>query len=119
MAKFIQTNQKVNNQINAETIGVVSFNSIKDKTELVSELRKISSELNKLTKANKVNVNLAINIEAHVKKAIAEIERSEPKKDSVIENIEKAKNLLDGITSATSLVNALMQAVQIARTLLL
>lgn len=119
MAKFIQTNQKVNNQVNAETIGVVNFDSVQDKAGLASELRKLLSELSILAQISKVDTNLSIDVEAYIKKSIAEMEKPEPKKDAVLENIEKAKSLLDGITSAASLVAALMQATQVARTFFL
>lgn len=119
MAKFDQRNQKVTNQINAEAIGNVNFGIIQDKTEFVAELRKLLSEIQKANQFGNIKEDISIDVESHIRKAVLEIEKPEPKKNSVIEHLEGAKKLLDGITSATGLVGALMQAAKIAGSLFL
>lgn len=119
MAKFDQRNQKVTNQINAESIGNINFGIIQDKTELIAELRKLLSEIQKANQLGNIKEDISIDVESHIRKAVIEIEKPEPKKNSVIEHLEGAKKLLDGITSATGLVGALMQAVKIAGSLFL
>jgi hypothetical protein len=119
MAKFDQRGQKVVNQVNAESIDTINFGAVQSKAELIAELRKILSELNKATKAGFIKNDIAVHVKSHIKKAISEAEKPEPKKKSILDQIEGAKKLLDGITSATGLVTALMQAIKIVGGLLL
>jgi len=119
MAKFDQRNQKVVNQVNAESIGVVNFGAVQNKAELVAELQKLLSEINKATQAGVIKGEVSVDVESHIKKAVIEVEKPEPKKKSILEHIEGAKSLLDGITSATGLVTALIQAAKIAGSLFL
>lgn len=119
MAKFDQRNQKVTNQINAESIGIVNFGIVQDKAELVAELRKLLSEVQKANQMGNIKEDTSIDVETHIRKAVLEIEKPEPKKNSIIEHLEGAKKLLDGLTSATGLVSALMQAVKIVGSLFL
>ena len=119
MAKFIQDHQNVINQVNAELTGDIYFRDVHNKTELVAELRKFLIELYKEMGAGNVKQNISIDIESCIAKAIVEIEKTKPKKKSILDHIEGAKSLLDGITSATGLVTALMEAVKIARGLFL
>lgn len=114
MAKFDQRGQQVTNQVNAESIGIVNFGAVQNKTELVAELQKLLSEVNKSTQMGVIQKDIAVDVESHIKKAVIEIEKTEPKKESVLDHIEGAKSLLDGITSATGLVTALIQAAKIA-----
>jgi hypothetical protein len=119
MAKFIQTGQQVNNQVNAESIGVVNFGAVQSKMELASELRKLLSALQKETKAGKIDKKISSKAETHINKAVSEAEKPEPKKQTMLDHIEGAKGLLDGISSATGLVTALIQAAKIAGSLFL
>ena len=119
MAKFDQRNQKVVNQINAESIGVVNFGAVQNKAELVAELQKLLPEINKATQAGIINEEVSVDVESHIKKAVIEVGKPEPKKKTVLEHIEGAKSLLDGITSATGLVTTLIQAAKIAGSLFL
>ena len=113
MAKFDQRGQKVTNQINADSVGVVNFGAVQNKAELVVELRKLLSEVNKATEAGILKEEVAVDVESHIKKAVIESGKSEPKKKSILEHLEGAKKLLDGVTSATGLVTALIQAIKI------
>lgn len=123
MAKFDQRGQQVVNQINADvvnqvnaaSVGNVSFGIAQNKAEFISELQKLIFELNKATQAGIIQKGISIDIEAHIKKVMVELEESKPKKNVVIEHLEGAKKLLDGITSASGLVSALIQAAEIAR----
>ena len=114
MAKFDQRGQQVVNQVNAESIGVVNFGAVQNKAELAAELRKLLSKITKSTQAGIIKEDVAVDVESHIKKAVIEIEKPEPKKKSVLDHIEGAKSLLDGIASATGLVTALIQAAKIA-----
>jgi len=119
MAKFDFSKAKIKNQVVAETIGVVNFGTAQNKDELVIELRNLISEINKATQEGIVIKDVSDEVKKYIKKAIAEAEKPEPKKKAVIENIEGAKSLLDGVTSASNLVSALMTAAKIAGSLFL
>ncbi len=115
MAKslFDQRGQTVGNQVNAESIGDVNFGAIQSKAELIAELRKTLFEVTKATKAGSIAEDVSVDVESHIKKAIIEAEKSEPKKKTIINHLEGAKSLLDGITSATGLVTAILQATKV------
>jgi hypothetical protein len=119
MAKFDFRGQKVNNQVVAETIGTVNFGGVQNKDELIVELRKLISEVAKATQEGIVNKEVSTGITLHIEKAIFEAEKPEPKKKKITENIEGAKSLLDGVTSASNLVSALITAAKIAGSLFL
>ena len=113
MAKFDQRGQKVVNQVNAETVSMVNFGAVQNKGKFVAELRKLLAEVNKATQVGAINKEVSVDVGAHIKKAIIEAEKPEPKKKSILDHIEGAKDLLEGITSATSLVTALIEAAKI------
>lgn len=119
MATFDQRGQHVINQVNANTIDTVNFGAVQTKAELIAELRKLLSEVEKATKAGIVEGDISVDVESHIKKAVIEAEKPEPKKKSILDHLEGAKSLLDGITSATGLITAIMQAAKIAGTLFL
>lgn len=119
MAKFIQTNQQVQNQVNADSIGFVSFGNEQNNEELIILLNDFLTEVKKLAKNGNIEKDTASKVETHVKKAIAETKKPEPKKKTMLENIEGAKKLLEGITSATNLISTLIQAAKIVGAFLL
>ena len=119
MAKFNQLKQQVVNQVNAQTVNVVNFGSVQNKEELIVELQKLLTEVNKATKAGIIQEDVSVDIESHIKKAVIEAEKPEPKKESILDHIDGAKSLLEGIASAAGLVTALIQAAKIVGNLFL
>lgn len=122
MAKFDQRHQQVVNQTNAETvnqvnansIGSVNFGSTQNKAEFIAELRKLLEEIEKAANTGAIEKKIAVDVEFHIKKAVVEIEEPQPKKKNILDHIASAKTLLEGLSSATGLVTALMQAAKIA-----
>jgi ribosomal protein S20 len=119
MAKIIFKNPKITNQVVADTIGVVNFGTVQNKAELITELRKLTSEINKAVQEGVIVKDLSTEVKTYIKKAITEAEKPEPKKKKIVENIEGAKSLLDGVTSASNLVSALVTASKIVGSLFL
>lgn len=111
MAKFDQRGQQVVNQYNAD---VINFGSVQNTAELLSEMSKLLLEVNKATQTGIVSEKISIDVESHLKKAVIEMKESSPKKTTILEHLEGAKTLLEGVASATGLVTALMQAIKIA-----
>lgn len=122
MAKFDQRHQQVVNQTNADTVnqvnansvGTVNFGSIQNKDEFIAELRKLLAEIEMASNKGSIEKKIAVDVEFHVKKAIVEIEEPHPQKKTILDHIAGAKSLLEGLSSATGLVTALMQAATIA-----
>jgi ABC-type hemin transport system substrate-binding protein len=119
MAKININRQTVGNQIIADKIDVINLGTVQSKAELASELRKLLSVLQKETKAGKIDKKVSSSVESRIQKAVSETEKAEPKKKTILDHIEGAKSLLDGVSSATGLVTALMQAAKIAGSLFL
>jgi len=113
MANFDQRNQHVVNQVNAERVDVINFGTVQNTSELVNELRNLLLEISKANQAGKIKEDISVDIESNIRKAIIEIEKPQPKKNQILEHLEGAKKLLEGLTSATSFVSALMQAIKI------
>lgn len=111
MAKFDQRGQQVVNQYNAD---VINFGSVQNTTELMDEMRKLLSEVNKATQAGIIKEKVSVDVESHLKKAVIEMSEPSPKKATIIEHLQGAKTLLEGVASATGLITALMQAIKIA-----
>ena len=119
MANFSQQNQHVVNQVNAERVDVINFGAIQNKAELVTELRNLLSEVSRANQAGNIKEDISVDVESHIRKAVIEIEKPQPKKNQILEHLDGAKKLLEGLTSATSFVSALMQAIKIVGSLFL
>jgi hypothetical protein len=75
----------------------------------------------KVTKAienSAVDAEIGIEIESKVKKAIIQSEKNESDKQNILENINGAKVLIEGVTSAAGLVIGLTQVAEMIRKLL-
>ncbi len=113
---FDQRHQHVNQQTNiAGNVENVIFDSGSDKSKLIAELQYLLSDLDYATKTGIIPDETSIDVESHIKKAVVEIKKPKPKKQSVVDHIESAKKLLEGVTSATGLVTALIHAAQVVR----
>jgi hypothetical protein len=113
MAIFDQRGQKVNYQFNAA--GDINFNGVHDKVELITELRKLLAEVLQATKAGVLTGEVAIDVESNIKKAVFQSEKSKPDKQSILENINGAKTLIEGVASAAGLVNGFVEAIEMIR----
>ena len=68
MAKFDFSKAKIKNQVVAETIGVVNFGAAQNKDELVSELKKLISEIHKATENGIVIKGVSDEVKAYIQK---------------------------------------------------
>lgn len=113
MANFDQRGQKVIYQFNSN--GDINFGTVQNKSELADELKKLLPELSKAIQTGAIQDETGVDVESHIKKAIIQVEKSSPDKKSILQNIENAKKLIEGIASASGLVSALIQAAELAR----
>lgn len=112
MSVFDQRGQNVNYQYNAA--GDINIEAVQNSADLIEELGKLKTEIEKAQIAGIINEDDAIDAEYQVQKAIQAAKKSKPDKTSFMEHIERAKGLLEGATAATDLVNALLKIVDIA-----
>lgn len=115
MAVFDQRNQKVNYQYNAA--GDINFGAVQNRVDLANELEKLHIELVKAIKANVLDEDTATDAEYNLKKAVQQAKNPEPDKKSILEHLNEAKALIDGIASAAGLVSAFATAIELVHRL--
>lgn len=108
---FDQKNQTVGYQYNAA--GNINFNAVGSSTELITELEKLKLELKQAIQAKIVDDEIGIDVEYKLTKAIQQSQKLQPDKKSILDNINEAKVLLSGISSAVGLVTALIKAAEL------
>jgi hypothetical protein len=109
MTKFIQTGQHVEgNQYNAETI---NFGAVKDRSDAVSELRKLSAEVKRAASSGNIPTAVSDEINAKLEEAIRQAESPTPDKNTIINRLSGVQKLLEGIHTASSLIISLPQAI--------
>ncbi len=116
MATFDQRNSNVRNQINVA--GNANFGTVQNKLELVTELQKLQKEIDKAVQDGALEQDTAIDVEANLKKAIVQSQKPEPDKKAVMDYLGNAKQLLEGLTSAATLVKVLKDAIELVKGLL-
>ncbi|MCG2785150.1 MAG: hypothetical protein L6461_08605 [Anaerolineae bacterium] len=112
---FDQRGQQVSNQYNAA--GNITINA-NNKDELISELEKIRSEIERAKTSQGLNQDVAIEVEYHLLQANKEAQKAKPNKGAFLEHVEKAKALLANMVAVAGLVSALSKIVEIAQQLL-
>ncbi|HRQ22157.1 MAG TPA: hypothetical protein PLF42_01910 [Anaerolineales bacterium] len=108
---FDQKNQRVGYQYNAA--GNINFNAVGNSTELIAELEKLKSELKKAIQAKAIDDEIGVDVEYKLTKAIQQSKKSQPDKKSILDNLNEAKALLSGISSAVGLVTSLIKAAEL------
>jgi hypothetical protein len=116
MATFDQRNQKVGgNQYNI--IGDFNFDSIQNKSDASSELQKLLPEIHKAVQNETIKPENAIDIEAIIKKAVIEAQKQDANPTVILDYLDKAKSLIESLTSATGFVSILVKAINMIRRL--
>lgn len=115
MATFDQRGQKVNKQINVA--GNFNFGT-NNRADISPELQKLLDEIKKAIKSGNVDAETGIDVEAKVKKAIVQADKPNPDKKGILDNIDGAKLLIEGVSSAVNLVTLFVQASDMVRRLL-
>jgi len=108
MSVFDQRNQKVGYQYNAA--GNIKFESVTNRTELIAELEKLKNEIIKAVESKVINDETATDVKYQLTKAVLQSQKPQPDKKIMLENINGAKTLLGGVSSAVNLVTAFVKA---------
>ncbi|MGE5374439.1 MAG: hypothetical protein ACM3XO_05225 [Bacteroidota bacterium] len=110
MATFNQDHQTVNNQYNAGRD--INFSSAQSRDEIVQDLKHLLEEVNRASQAGALRKDVAIDVEANLRKAVLQAEEPQPDKKSILDYLNAARGLVEGVASAAGLVTGLVQAAQ-------
>ena len=109
MSVFDQRKQTVNYQYNAT--GNINFSNVQNHTDAIAELEKLYSDVEQSIQSGILDEGVSLDIEYRLKKAILQAKKAEPDKKTILEHLNEAKSLIEGVAAATGLVTALAQAV--------
>lgn len=115
MSVFDQRGQKVTYQYNAA--GNINFGAVQNKVDLVAELEKLQAEMAAAIQTGVFDEETATDAEYHLKKAVQQAKKPEPEKKNVLQHLQEAKALIEGVTAATGLVAALVKAAELVQKL--
>jgi len=113
MTVFDQRGQHVNYQYNAA--GDINFGTVQNKVDLVGELEKLKAEIGKAGAAQVIDAEVVTDAEYQITKAMQEAKKPEPKKETVLERINGAKALIEGVAAAGGMVAALIKAAELVQ----
>jgi len=108
MTIFDQREQKVNYQYNAA--GDINFEAVRSKMDIVAELEKLRIELAKGIAAGLFDEDTATDAEYQLNKTVQQAKKPHADKKTVLDHLNRAKALIEGVTAAAGLVAALGQA---------
>lgn len=112
---FDQRGQTVTYQYNAA--GDINFGAVQNRMDLVGELEKLRSELTKAVDAEAIDGEIVSDARYQIEKAVIQAKKPEPDKKTIIDRLNDAKALLQGVTAAAGMVEALMKATELAQKL--
>lgn len=116
MTLFDQRGQHIHgNQYNAQHM---NFGSVQNKNDLVSELEKLKEEVGKSQKDGALDKKKATDVEYLITKATQEAEEVKPDKKTTLDYLMQAKSLLEGVSTASTFVSALVEAIELVRRIL-
>ena len=110
MASFDMRGQKVTNQYNAGRD--INFGSVQSPVDLITELEKLKGEFAKAKETGSISEDQATDAEYQVTKAVQQAKKPDPDKKTILDHLNTAKGLIEGIATAGGLVTALVGAVE-------
>lgn len=121
VATFDQREQQVQNQNNAardiHINGDTNIGAVQNTDDFIRELNKLKSELSKASEAQIIDAEVVTDADYEIASAIQEAKKPKPDKKSIVQRIEKAKNLLSKTTKGAEFVTALINLIAAAITL--
>jgi len=116
MPIFDQRGQHVNYQYNAA--GDINFGAVQNRMDLVTQLEALRVELDRAVAQGVFqDEEVAVETEGSLKKALIQAKKPEPDKKKLIDHLQGAKALLEGVTAAAGLVGALATATALVQKL--
>ncbi|HAX80448.1 MAG TPA: hypothetical protein DCY88_32580 [Cyanobacteria bacterium UBA11372] len=115
MSVFDQRGQKVTYQYNAA--GNINLSAVQNRADFVSELEKLKTEITKAREAEIIDVEVATDVNYHIEKAVQQANKPEPSKNTILDHLTKAKDLIQGVAEAGGIVTALMKVAELVQNL--
>ncbi len=115
MANFDMRGQHVTNQYNAGRD--INFGAVQTSIDLMSELEKLKIQISLAKENGVVPEETATDAEYQVTKAIQQAKKPDPDKKTLIDHLTTTKALIENIAAASSLVTALVGAIQVVQKL--
>ncbi len=113
MAVFDQRGQNVNTQYNVA--GSMNIAAIENRVDFVDELIKIKEEFDRAVAHQVFDEETAIEADSKLKLAVTEAKKSQPDKQTLLDRINGAKMLIEGVTAAGGLVTALSKLAEVVQ----
>lgn len=113
MTVFDQRGQTVNYQYNAA--GDINIGAVRNRGDVIEQLEKLQAELARASQANLFDEETATDAEYQLKKAIQQVKKPDPDKTSLLDPLNQAKALIEGVAAAGGMVTALVQAAEVVR----
>lgn len=118
MTGFDQRNQNVTYQYNYNAAGNINFGSVENCVDLAGELEKLKAEISKARDSNVIDAEIATGVQYQIQKAIDQLQKSEPNKNSILNYLSKAKGFVKGIVDTGGIVTGIMKATELVQNLL-
>ncbi|MCP2728327.1 hypothetical protein [Limnofasciculus baicalensis] len=115
MSIFDQSHQTVTYQYNAA--GNINFGAVENRADLISELEKLKAEVTKARDAEVIDAEVATDVDCQITKAVQQAKKPEPNKNTILQYITTAKNLITGVAEAGGIVTALMEVAKLVQNL--
>jgi hypothetical protein len=114
MVTFNQNNQKISgNQYN------IAGNAVINIGQIPNILQSIIPEIEKAQETGSISQETATDVKNEVENALAESKRSEPDTKTIIEKLNGAKALIEGVSSAGDLVKIIIESIEMVRKFIL
>lgn len=101
MAKFTQHIQNLQYQFNADTI---NFGAVKTPEDCLPMIQALQAEAQKAIEAKAVQGEEAVDLKACLEKAVLKAEEPEPDKQSLLDYLTKAKELVGGVSGLAAAI---------------
>ena len=113
MAIFDQRGQQVTYQYNVA--GDINFGAVQNRMDVVGELEKLQRELITAVQAGLFDEETATDAPYRLTKAVQEAKKPTPDKRMLLDHLNGAKTLVEGVAAAGGLVTALTKAAELVR----
>jgi hypothetical protein len=113
MAMFDQRGQNVTYQYNAA--GDINFGAVQNRMDLIGELEKLKTELSRAAAAQVIDAEVVTDAEYQLTGAVQQAKKPEPDKKTILDHINGAKSLIEGVAAAGGMVTALVQAAELVQ----
>ena len=114
MAVFDQRGQQVTYQYNAA--GDINFGAVQNRLDVIREMEKLKAEVTKAAEAQVIDAEVATDVEYQLTKAVQQAQKPGSDKMGILDHINTAKGLIEGVTATSGAVSgmatALTQAAQ-------